>query len=206
VTHTAELYPLVAFSSVGKKMNCSESLYGKLNFEPRWYALTTRYHHEKTVHARLQQKALTSFLPLHSTCRQWSDRRKQIAEPLFSCYVFVKIALKESLAVLQTDGAIRLVSFNHVPVPIPENQIDAVRRLLAEKISFEKVSDWEIGQHVEVIAGPFKGMQGILQRIKGRSRLVIAVEALRQALAVEVDAALVRPIEREWRVGEGVKG
>ncbi len=175
-------------------MNLSESLYGKLNIEPRWYALATRHQHEKKVHARLQQKAVTSFLPLHSTCRQWSDRRKQIAEPLFSCYVFVKIALKESLSILQTDGAIRLVSFNNVPAPIPEIQIEAIRRLLAEKTSFEKVNEWEIGQEVEVTAGPFKGIRGTLQRINGQSRLVIAIPALRQALSVEIDADLVKPV------------
>jgi transcription antitermination factor NusG len=191
-------------------MNYTESLYGKLNFEPRWYALTTRYHHEKQVHARLQQKAVTSFLPLYSTCRQWSDRRKQITEPLFSCYVFVKISLKESLAVLQTDGAIRLVSFNHIPVPIPEHQIDAVRRLLEEKISFEKTNDWpalqwKIGQEVEVTAGPFKGIRGTLRRINGQSRLVVAIPALRQALAVEIDAAVVRPSQSRPLVGRCCK-
>ncbi len=175
-------------------MTRSESLYGRLNFEPQWYALATRYHHEQKVHARLQQKQITSFLPLHSTWRNWSDRRKKIAEPLFSCYVFVKIALQERLAVLQTNGAIRLVAFNHVPVPIPESQIEAIRRLLAEKIAVEKVNEWEVGHPVEVMAGPFQGACGILQKINGRSRLVIAIAALRQAIAVEMDASLVKPV------------
>jgi transcription antitermination factor NusG len=174
-------------------MKSSDSLYGRLNIEPRWYALTTRYHHEKQVHERLQQKQITSFLPLYSTWRCWSDRKKKVSEPLFSCYVFVKIALQERLAVLQTDGAIRLVAFNHVPVPIPEGQIDAIRRLLAEKIPVEKVSDWLVGQPVEVIAGPFQGARGTLQKMNGHSRLVIAIAALRQAIAVEMDAALVKP-------------
>jgi transcription antitermination factor NusG len=174
-------------------MDRLESAYGGLNFEPHWYALTTRYHHERKVNEQLQQKGVNSYLPLCSTCHQWSDRKKKIVEPLFSCYVFVKIALKERLPVLQTDGAIRLVSFNHVPVPIPDWQIDSIRQLLREEILVEKATCWRAGQHVEVIAGPLEGVQGILQKIKNRSKLIIAIEALRQAVAVEIDACLVRP-------------
>lgn len=176
------------------KMNCSESIYGRLNLEPRWYALMTRHHHEKKVNDRLQRKGITCYLPLRSTYHDWSDRKQKVLEPLFSCYLFVNMALKERFTILQTDGVIRLVSFNHVPVPIPEKQINSIRRLLGETLSIEKV-DYVVGQEVEVIGGPLKGIQGVLQKIKGHStRLVIAIEAFRQGIAVEIDACLVRPI------------
>jgi len=177
-------------------MNLPESIYGRLNFEAHWYALTTRYHHEKRVNGLLQLKRVNSYLPLYLSYHQWSDRKKKVSEPLFSCYVFVKIALKDRLPVLQTEGVIRLVSFNHVPVLIPERQIDSIRQLLRETVSIEKVNYLAVGQYVEVIEGPLKGVQGILQKIKDQTKLVITIDALCQAVAVEIDACLVRPIER----------
>jgi len=176
-------------------MNDSESIYGRLNIEPHWYALTTRYHHETKVNDRLQRKGVTCYLPLYSTYHDWSDRKKKISEPLFSCYVFVNMALKERIPILQTEGVIRLVSFNHVPVPIPEKQINSIRQLLEKTVSIEKVDYWVVGQEVQVIDGPLKGVQGVIQKIKDQStKLVIVIEALCQAVAVEIDASLVRPI------------
>jgi len=177
------------------KMNDSESIYGRLNIDPHWYALATRHHHEKKVNERLQQKGITCYLPLYSTYHEWSDRKKKVSEPLFSCYVFAQIALKERFTILQTEGVIRLVSFNHIPAPIPEKQINSIRQLLKETVLLEKVNDWVVGQEVEVIDGPLKGIQGVLQKIKDQStKLVIVIEALCQAVAVEIDASLVRPI------------
>ena len=57
----------------------------------RWFALYTRHRFEKKVAARLEDKGIESFLPLHTVLRQWSDRRKKVEEPLFNCYVFVHI-------------------------------------------------------------------------------------------------------------------
>ncbi len=180
-------------------MNCSKSIYGGLNNEPHWYVLATRHHHEKKVNERLQQKGVTCYLPLYSTYHDWSDRKKKVLEPLFSCYVFVNMALKERFTILQTEGVIRLVSFNHIPVPIPEKQINSIRQLLGETISIEKVDYWVVGQEVEVIGGPLKGIQGVLQKIKNQSsKLVIAIEAFRQGIAVEIDTCLVKPISKHY--------
>jgi len=175
-------------------MNPTESIYGKLNTEPRWYALKTRSRHEKKVDELLQQKGITSFLPLYSTLRQWSDRKKKVTLPLFSCYLFVKIPLKDRLHVLRTDGAVHLVSFNNIPASIPEIQIDSIRKILGEKVSIQKVSYFAVDQKVEVTYGPFKGVQGIVKKVKGKSRLIITIDVLCQAISVEIDDDMLRPI------------
>jgi len=174
-----------------------DTIYGRLNYEEHWYALTTRSRHEKRVNERLQKKAINCYLPLYSTIRYWSDRKKKVSEPLFSCYLFVKITLKNRLQVLQTDGAVRLVAFNNVPVPIPEEQIDAIRRLLKENVAMQKADYWTVGQRVEVVHGPLQGLKGILQQIKGHSRLVIAIDGIQQAISVEIDADVLQPIDKK---------
>ncbi len=170
------------------------SIYGTLNNEMHWYALTTQNRHEKKVHERLEQKGITSYLPLYTTVRQWSDRKKKVAEVLFSCYVFVRIALKDRLPILQTDGAARLVTFNQKPVPIPEAQIEAIRQLLQGKVAMERADYWTMGQQVEIINGPLAGLKGQLQKVKGQSRLVIAIDAIQQAISVDIDAFSIKTI------------
>ena len=57
--------------------------------EKKWYALYTRYRHEKRVESQLLQKGIETYLPMRKILRKWSDRKKWITEPLFNCYVFI---------------------------------------------------------------------------------------------------------------------
>ena len=58
----------------------------------RWYAVHTRSRHEKLVAERLQERGMTAFLPLVKETHRWSDRKKTVELPLFSCYIFVRMA------------------------------------------------------------------------------------------------------------------
>ena len=56
----------------------------------QWFALQTRARHEKVVAQQLRDKGIATFLPLVRGVHRWSDRRKIVELPLFSCYVFAK--------------------------------------------------------------------------------------------------------------------
>lgn len=168
-------------------LETSRSIYGELNVVQNWYALSTRARHEKKVHNHLLQKGITSYLPLQTFQRRWSDRYKEVQEPLFSCYLFIKIALKDRLTVLQTDGAVRLVSFNGIPATIPENQINAIRTLLENKFQIEKVDYLTPGQKIEVVQGPLKGTTGVLAEVKNRHRLILRIDSIMQAISIDID-------------------
>ena len=57
-----------------------------------WYAVQTRSRHEKVVAHRLTEQGITTFLPTIQEEHRWSDRKKIVELPLFSCYVFAKVA------------------------------------------------------------------------------------------------------------------
>src|SRR6266481_6765354 len=78
----------------------------------RWHAIYTCSRHEKSVSRQLREKQIDCFLPLYRSVRRWKDRRKELELPLFPGYVFVQIALKDRLRVLQTTGVVQLVSVN----------------------------------------------------------------------------------------------
>ena len=175
----------------------TKTIFGKLNEVPNWYALSTRARHEKKVYERLQQKQVDCFLPLQTKNRKWSDRYKIVEEPLFSCYIFTNIALKDRLQVLQTDGAVRFVSFNGIPATIPQSQINAIKIVLEEKKEIERIDYLTPGQKIEVIQGPLKGTYGVLINVKNKHRLVLRLDSIMQAISVDIDYRDIKIIESE---------
>ena len=75
----------------------SQDWNARFGLEPEWYAVHTRSQHEKSVVSHLQGAGITCFLPLVTEVHRWSDRRKLVALPLFSCYAFVRISLVPEL-------------------------------------------------------------------------------------------------------------
>jgi transcription antitermination factor NusG len=63
--------------------------------ELRWYALHTRARHEKAIERRLRDQGIDTFVPTTMEVHRWSDRKKKVEVPLFSCYVFIRSALTE---------------------------------------------------------------------------------------------------------------
>ncbi len=170
------------------KLNIEQdSLYDRLNRTPHWFALKTRSRHEVKVEHQLKQKGIECFLPTYESIRYWSDRKKKIELPLFSCYLFVKITLKEKMNALQTDGAVHFVVFENMPAPIPDYQINSLKKIIDNKMPIAHVNDWSVGQKVEVKSGPLKGVQGKIQKIKNKSQLIVLIDALSQAVSVEID-------------------
>ncbi len=156
-----------------------------------WYAIYTRHQHEKTVARILTSKGFETLLPLYPSARRWKDRTKVLSLPLFPCYVFLKGGLERRLDIVTTPGIHALVSSAGQPAAIPPAEIEAIRRAVEGGARVEPHPFLKCGEWVRVKCGPLAGIQGILVRKKNLYRLVLSVEILGKAAAVEVDAFLV---------------
>ena len=161
--------------------------------EPHWYAACTLPRHEKCVAQQLRQKGLDHFLPLQREAHRWKDRRKIVEVALFPGYVFVRMALKEQLAVLQMASVARLVSFQGRPSALSDDEIEALRKGLAENLRVEPHAYLSVGKRVRIIGGPLAGVAGILVRKKQSVRLVLSIDMIMSSVAVEVDVRDVAP-------------
>jgi len=153
-----------------------------------WYALHTRSRHEKIVAERLEEQRITTYLPLMTETRQWSDRKKQVQLPLFSSYVFARLAPNRAdrLRVLQVNGVVRLIGGRGEGAAIPDAQIEAVQSLLSHSLPWTNHPFLEIGQRVRIRSGALNGVEGILTARNGDRTLVISVDAIQRSLAVSV--------------------
>jgi transcription antitermination factor NusG len=157
--------------------------------EPRWYAAYTRANHEKRVSELFGGGRVEHFLPLYNSVRRWKDRRVTLEMPLFPGYVFVRIALRDRLRVLQIPGVARLVGFNGTPAALPSDEIEALRASLAEGVKVQPHRYLVAGQRVSLRSGPLAGLAGILVRQKGRTRFVISLDLIQRSVALELDEA-----------------
>jgi transcription termination/antitermination protein NusG len=161
-----------------------------------WYALYTRHQHEKTVEDLLSRKGFVTFLPLYAAARRWKDRNKILSLPLYPNYVFLHGGLDRRLAILNTPGVIGVVGFAGRTSMIPNIEIEAIRRIIANRLNVEPHPFLKCGDWVRLKSGPLEGIEGILVRKKNVHRLVLSVDLLQKSVSVEVDAVLVERTAR----------
>ena len=159
-----------------------------------WYAIQTRSRHEKMVRDQLAAKSITHLLPLWRKRSIWKDRVKFVDIPLFSGYLFGYFALQDKVAVLETVGVARLVGINGKAMPIPEEQIAAVRTMMEHRLPCSPHPYLVEGMRVRIKCGLLAGAEGILIEKRQRHRLVISMDIIHQAVAVDVDSAEVEPL------------
>jgi transcription antitermination factor NusG len=161
-----------------------------------WFALQVVPQHEKKVALMLEYTGYEKFLPTFLSRRKWSDRVKTIEQPLFPGYVFCRVK-EESLGPLGAiPGVSRIVGFGGKPAYIPDGEISAVARAAKSGLDVCPFSPFaKVGQQVRVRSGPLSGVVGRLLRINNRSRLILAVEVALKAIAIDIDASDVAPLE-----------
>ncbi|MBK6346953.1 MAG: UpxY family transcription antiterminator [Bacteroidales bacterium] len=163
--------------------------------ENRWYACFVKPRSEKVVAVRMSETGIDCYLPLQRIRRRWSDRIKWVNEPLIRSYVFVRVNNQSFRKVLFIEGFLRFITFEGRAVPIPDNQIEALKIVLDKGVDLEvTVESFEAGQQVEVIAGPLIGLKGELVETRGTKRMLLRLDQINQGILVTIDSSLLARI------------
>ncbi len=157
-----------------------------------WYAVYTKSRCERVVCSHLEQQGLETFLPERWRWSRRRDRRQALRVPLFPGYLFVRLAPRGEmyLRTLRTPGVVRLLGRGPGgPVPVPGQEVESLRVLVHSRLRLEPVPYLRRGDTVRITRGPLAGARGVVVRRRGRSRLVVAVDIMQRAVAVELDEA-----------------
>jgi len=169
--------------------------YGKKAMMISWYALYTKSRHEKSIAAELHKRRIEAFLPTRKIKKSWSDRTKTVEEPLFKSYLFVKTDYLRKRDVLKVNGAVTFVKAGIKPVTVGDETISSLKTIVRQEISADPFPYLDKGDRVHVNSGPFKGLEGYINRKNDkRCRVVISVSAIRSSISVELDSYLVEKI------------
>jgi transcription antitermination factor NusG len=116
--------------------------------------------------------------------------------PLFSCYVFVRISLVPELwhRVIRISGVLGFVGARREGIPIPESQIESIRKILGSSAPYTMCPFLRVGQRVRIWGGALDGIEGILIARNGDRKLVISVAPIQRSLAVQIGDYKVEPV------------
>ena len=157
-----------------------------------WFALRVRPRRERIAAVGLARQGFEVYVPVQRVRRRWSDRIKELEEVLFSHYVFCRIAREDRLRVLNSAYVEEIVGFAKTDVVVPDEEIEAIRSLIASHCGFAPWPYLKAGQRVRITEGALEGIEGTLVRDATGVRVVISVNALERSIAIQLDREAVR--------------
>jgi transcription antitermination factor NusG len=161
-----------------------------------WFALQVRPGYETVTTRLLSQKGYGPFVPTHKETRRWSDRIKQLEQPLFPGYVFCRIDLRNRLPILKTPGVVLILGTGKTPEAIPDVQIAALQAIVKSGLEAKPYPFLDVGERVRMEDGPLRGIEGIVVEVRTRARLILSIALLQRSISIEVDRSWVTPIKQ----------
>jgi transcription antitermination factor NusG len=156
--------------------------------EPRWFAVKTKFKHEKMAFDLLLRNQIDAYLPLRKLTRRYHRKVRHVDMPLIHSFVFVKVVKKQYIRVLETEYVGGFLRFGKNLLAIPDEQIQILHRLTGEEIPLEvEPNEFRAGVEVEVVAGVLMGMRGRLVSFKGKDKLEIALTNFEHSLLIDID-------------------
>lgn len=146
-------------------------------------AVHTRVHAEFRVRDRFAALGIRFFFPTYHRLSQWTrDRKRAIETPLFAGYLFATGETRELRAVS---------GVAHVIGCVPDDAIAALAVAARDPARVlpcaHPCAPIPAGASVTVARGPFAGLTGRVVRGKAGARLIVTIDLLGRACAVEVD-------------------
>lgn len=159
-----------------------------------WYALRTNPRAEKKVVERLAQYGFHAYLPLVTTLKIWSDRKKKVHIPLIPSFVFVKTTPTELFNTLSIPGTASILRYLGKPAIVRNEEIDNLKILMndAEQVSSCHSINIKQGEEIEVIRGPFTGLTAHAVQVQGKYRIIVNIAALGAAFNVNIPLSFVQ--------------
>jgi transcription antitermination factor NusG len=155
-----------------------------------WFALHVRSRHENLTASVLQRKGYQTFLPVYTLRRMWSDRIKELQQPLFEGYVFCQFDLNDRVVpIITTPGVLGIVGLGKRPVAVDNHEIAALQRVVRSGLPVEPCPYLQVGSAIRIEHGPLSGTEGTLIEIKNRHRMIVSISLLRRSVSVQVDEA-----------------
>jgi transcription antitermination factor NusG len=172
---------MLAYSTIAP---CSQSL--------PWHAIKVRTRSEPVAVAALRNKGYHTLAPTIAERRRYSDRMTVVQTPAFPGYIFCRLDANQKVPVLSCPAVDSIVSFGGVMATVPDEEIDAVCRLL--DAGARPRPYLAAGQKIRIEYGSLAGLEGILERVGKQNRIVASVQLLQRSVTLDIDEDQIQAI------------
>lgn len=156
-----------------------------------WLVVHARPRAEKKITTFCRSHGFASYLPLRDKVHVYGKRKRVYSTPLFTGYVFCCVDPRGRSLLRQNQYAANVLDvFDQAGLLA---QLRQVRQALSAGQIIEVLPYLEAGHRVRVTAGPLRGLEGVVVRAKGRTRIVLNVDMIMQSVVAEVDGDWLAP-------------
>lgn len=187
--------------------------------DAKWYVVHTQSGYENKVkerifhrvkEANMEELVCDVYVPQQAVTEVKNGKRTTRKERFFPGYVLVEMVMNDAAwgIVKQTPGVSGFIgrhattSENDVtviPQPLKKEEVD---RMFSDKDAAGKKEDsavihidYEIGEKVKVIEGPFMGLNGVVDHINyDKGKLTVSIEIFGRATPTEIDYLKVQKV------------
>jgi transcriptional antiterminator RfaH len=146
-----------------------------------WFVVHTKPRKEHVALENLHRQGFTAYCPQTIQTKRKRQQWQKVSEPLFPRYVFVQLNMgKDNISPIRsTTGVIGLVQFGNKPASLPQHVIEAIQQKEQEIINTcVNQPQWQRGDLLEVLDGPFGGLIGIYQQKESAERVSLLLDIL----------------------------
>lgn len=193
---------MVVEQSTGENLTSSDSSNETAVSDADWYIIQTYSSQEYKVRSRIEQiieserfkKYLSRVLvPEQESVEIKNNKRTEKVSKIFPGYVFVQMLSNDELSyeIKSLPGVSKFVGSEGTNklTPVNEEEILKVLRKVGDKTK-EIDIDFEIGEVIKVISGPFRGYSGSISEInavKGKLKSMISIFGRETPVELEFD-------------------
>lgn len=154
-------------------------------YDTRWFAVYSKPRLETVAESNLRRQSYETYLPLIKQARRRRSTWREIVEPLFPRYLFIRMTPKQNTMspIASTRGVSNLVRFGHQISPVPEGLVEQLRAAENPASGFHgcKKPIFTQGEKVRVLDGPLAEIEAIFDSTDGDTRVTILLDILGRA-------------------------
>ena len=157
----------------------------------RWFVAQTLHHREKLAALHLGNQGFRSFLPRFRKTVRHARQLRAVIAPVFPGYIFIILDIERDRwrSINGTFGVARLVSAQGRPIPVPSGIVEAMIAASDPSGVVRLGGELRPGQAVRVVAGPFAGGFGVLERLDGKGRVRVLLKIMGGETPLVMDRA-----------------
>ena len=173
--------------------------------EKNWYVVHTYSGHENKVKNNLEKRVASTgmekkigriLVPTQEKIKRKNGEEKVVDQTLFPGYVIIEMEMDDDTwyVVRNTPGVAGFVSGGTKPLPIHTEEIDEILRNMGLKEKKQIETDFNKGDKITVIDGPFEDFIGEVKEVYPRKRkLKVIISMFGRDTPVELSFSQVEP-------------
>lgn len=152
---------------------------------PNWLLLQVKPRQEMRALENLERQQAQCYCPKIRVEKLRRGKRIQVEEALFAGYIFINAQPQQNgltyTSIRSSRGVSKVVGFGAEPISIPDALIQQLKLRESTGLNCANSGDLpQVGDQINIIEGPFKGLQALYSHTDGQQRAIVLINLLHQ--------------------------